>query len=224
MQPSILVGPNGKGTMRSYQLAGLQWMVSLYNNQLNGILADEMGLGKTIQCISLLAYLAENKGVKGPHLILAPKAVLPNWAREFKVWFPDCDVVMYDGYKDARKEMREKVVNEGAFNVLLTHYDLAMYDKTWLSKIEWNYIVVDEGHRLKNHQSKLSGVLQAAYTASHRLLLTGTPIQNNLTELWSLLNFLLPSVFNSTEAFEAWFNAPFAANKEDVVLKEEEEP
>lgn len=223
VQPSILVGPNGKGTMRSYQLAGLQWMVSLYNNQLNGILADEMGLGKTIQCISLLAYLAENKGVKGPHLILAPKAVLPNWAREFKVWFPDCDVVMYDGYKDARREMREKVVNEGAFNVLLTHYDLAMYDKTWLSKIEWNYIVVDEGHRLKNHQSKLSGVLQAAYTASHRLLLTGTPIQNNLTELWSLLNFLLPSVFNSTDAFEAWFNAPFAANKEDVVLKEEEE-
>ena len=223
VQPSILIGPNGAGAMRSYQLAGLQWMVSLYNNQLNGILADEMGLGKTIQCISLLAYLAENKGVKGPHLILAPKAVLPNWAREFKIWYPDCDVVMYDGYKDARKEMRENRINEGAFDVLLTHYDLAMYDKTWLSKIEWNYIVVDEGHRLKNHQSKLSTVLQAAYTASHRLLLTGTPIQNNLTELWALLNFLLPSVFNSTDAFEAWFNAPFAASKEDVALKEEEE-
>jgi SWI/SNF-related matrix-associated actin-dependent regulator of chromatin subfamily A protein 2/4 len=124
VQPSILIGPNGAGAMRSYQLAGLQWMVSLYNNQLNGILADEMGLGKTIQCISLLAYLAENKGVKGPHLILAPKAVLPNWAREFKIWYPDCDVVMYDGYKDARRRCARIVINEGAFDVLLTHYDL----------------------------------------------------------------------------------------------------
>jgi hypothetical protein len=97
VQPSVLVGSNGAGAMRSYQLAGLQWMVSLHNNNLNGILADEMGLGKTIQCIALFAYLAEMKGNRGPHLVLAPKAVLPNWAREFKIWYPDCEVVMYDG-------------------------------------------------------------------------------------------------------------------------------
>jgi hypothetical protein len=213
VQPSILVGPNGAGEMRSYQLAGLQWMISLHNNNLNGILADEMGLGKTIQCISLFAYLAEVKGNRGPHLVLAPKAVLPNWAREFRIWYPDCEVVMYDGSKEARKALREERVSPGKFSVLLTHYDLVMYDKAWLSKVAWDYIVVDEGHRLKNHQSKLSCVLQAAYTAKHRLLLTGTPIQNNLTELWALLNFLLPSVFNSSEGFEMWFNAPFSANK-----------
>lgn len=223
VQPSILVGPNGKGTMRSYQMAGLQWMISLYNNNLNGILADEMGLGKTIQCISLFAYLAEVKDNHGPHLVLAPKAVLPNWAREFKIWYPDCGVVFYDGTKDTRKALREEHMKGSRFNVLLTHYDLAMYDKRWLSDVAWDYIVVDEGHRLKNHQSKLSTVLQAAYTTKHRLLLTGTPIQNNLTELWSLLNFLLPTVFNSSDGFETWFNAPFSTNKDDTRLKEEEE-
>eukprot|EP00850_Spirogloea_muscicola_P022340 SM000289S10406 [mRNA] locus=s289:91800:99149:+ [translate_table: standard] len=220
-QPSTLRG----GHLRQYQLEGLQWMVSLYNNNLNGILADEMGLGKTIQTIALVAYLHEKKGVHGPHLILAPKAVLPNWAQEFATWVPSLEVVMYDGRIEERKALRDVLmVGEERFNVLLTHYDLIMRDKQHLRKIRWHYIVVDEGHRLKNHESMLGRTLVSSYHIRRRLLLTGTPIQNSLTELWSLLNFLLPAIFNSSGNFEEWFNAPFADKAEKgIQLTEEEE-
>ncbi|XP_068658270.1 probable ATP-dependent DNA helicase CHR12 isoform X2 [Aristolochia californica] len=216
-QPSMLQG----GELRSYQLEGLQWMLSLFNNNLNGILADEMGLGKTIQTISLIAYLMENKNVEGPHLIVAPKAVLPNWVNEFSTWAPGIMTVLYDGRLDERKAMREEYSGEGKFNVLITHYDLIMRDKAFLKKIHWLYMIVDEGHRLKNHECALAKTL-SGYRIRRRLLLTGTPIQNSLQELWALLNFLLPSIFNSEENFEEWFNAPFA-DRCDVVITDEEE-
>nr|XP_043628386.1 probable ATP-dependent DNA helicase CHR12 [Erigeron canadensis] len=216
-QPSLLQG----GELRNYQIEGLQWMVSLSNNNLNGILADEMGLGKTIQTISLIAYLMENKGVTGPHLIVAPKAVLPNWINEFSTWVPSISAYLYDGRQDERKAMREELL-EGKFNVLITHYDLIMRDKSFLKKIPWYYMVVDEGHRLKNSESVLAKTLVSGYQIRRRLLLTGTPIQNTLQELWSLLNFLLPTIFNSVENFEEWFNAPFA-DKCDVTITDEEE-
>lgn len=217
-QPSILQG----GELRSYQLEGLQWMLSLFNNNLNGILADEMGLGKTIQTISLIAYLLENKGVAGPHLIVAPKAVLPNWINEFSTWAPSIAAVLYDGRLDERKAMRDELSGEGKFNVLITHYDLIMRDKAFLKKINWFYMIVDEGHRLKNHECALARTLITGYRIQRRLLLTGTPIQNSLQELWSLLNFLLPNIFNSVQNFEEWFNAPFA-DRGDVSLTDEEE-
>ncbi|CAK9173647.1 unnamed protein product [Ilex paraguariensis] len=217
-QPSMLQG----GELRSYQLEGLQWMLSLFNNNLNGILADEMGLGKTIQTISLIAYLMETKGVTGPHLIVAPKAVLPNWIHEFSTWAPSIVAVLYDGRLDERKAMREEYSGEGTFNVLITHYDLIMRDKAFLKKIHWHYMIVDEGHRLKNHECALARTLVSGYRIRRRLLLTGTPIQNSLQELWSLLNFLLPNIFNSVENFEEWFNAPFA-DKCDASLTDEEE-
>ncbi|KAK6139067.1 hypothetical protein DH2020_027190 [Rehmannia glutinosa] len=212
-QPTMLQG----GELRPYQLEGLQWMLSLFNNNLNGILADEMGLGKTIQTISLIAYLMENKGVTGPHLIVAPKAVLPNWVNEFTTWAPSISAVLYDGRLDERKALREEYSGEGKFNVLITHYDLIIRDKAFLRKIHWHYLIVDEGHRLKNYDCVLARTL-----VSGRLLLTGTPIQNSLQELWSLLNFLLPNIFNSVENFEEWFNAPFA-DKCDVSLTDEEQ-
>ncbi|KAF7837257.1 putative ATP-dependent DNA helicase CHR12 isoform X1 [Senna tora] len=217
-QPSILQG----GELRPYQLEGLQWMLSLFNNNLNGILADEMGLGKTIQTISLIAYLMENKGVTGPHLIVAPKAVLPNWISEFSTWVPSITTVLYDGRLDERKAMKEELSGEGKFNVLITHYDLIMRDKAFLKKIHWYYLIVDEGHRLKNHECALARTLDSGYNIQRRLLLTGTPIQNSLQELWSLLNFLLPSIFNSVQNFEDWFNAPFA-DRVDVSLTDEEQ-
>ncbi|KAK4487693.1 hypothetical protein RD792_005645, partial [Penstemon davidsonii] len=217
-QPNMLQG----GELRQYQLEGLQWMLSLFNNNLNGILADEMGLGKTIQTISLIAYLIENKGVTGPHLIVAPKAVLPNWLQEFSVWAPSISAVLYDGRLDERKAMREEYSGEGKFNVLITHYDLIIRDKAFLRKIHWYYLVVDEGHRLKNYDCVLARTLVSGYRIRRRLLLTGTPIQNSLQELWSLLNFLLPNIFNSVENFEEWFNAPFA-DKCDVSLTDEEQ-
>lgn len=216
-QPSTLQG----GELRPYQLEGLQWMLSLFNNNLNGILADEMGLGKTIQTISLIAYLIEYKGVTGPHLIVAPKAVLPNWVNEFSTWAPSIAAVLYDGRQDERKAMKEELTGEGRFNVLITHYDLIMRDKTFLKKIPWCYLIVDEGHRLKNHECALAQTL-AGYEMKRRLLLTGTPIQNSLQELWSLLNFLLPHIFNSVQNFEDWFNAPFA-DRGDISLTDEEQ-
>ncbi|KAJ6848789.1 putative ATP-dependent DNA helicase CHR12 [Iris pallida] len=216
-QPSLLEG----GELRPYQLEGLQWMLSLYNNNLNGILADEMGLGKTIQTISLIAYLLENKGITGPHLIIAPKAVLPNWANEFATWVPSIVAVLYDGRQDERKVIREEYFGEGKYNVILTHYDLIMRDKAYLKKIHWHYMIVDEGHRLKNHECALAKTV-AGYRIRRRLLLTGTPIQNSLQELWSLLNFLLPHIFNSVQNFEEWFNAPFA-DRCEVSLNDEEE-
>ncbi|CAA7395197.1 unnamed protein product [Spirodela intermedia] len=217
-QPSMLQG----GELRPYQLEGLQWMLSLFNNNLNGILADEMGLGKTIQTIALIAYLMENKGVSGPHLIVAPKAVLPNWANEFATWAPSIIAVLYDGRLDERKLLREEYSGEGKFNVMITHYDLIMRDKAFLKKIPWFYVIVDEGHRLKNHECALARTLVSGYRIRRRLLLTGTPIQNSLQELWSLLNFLLPSIFNSVQNFEEWFNAPFA-DRCEVSLSDEEE-
>ncbi len=218
MQPAMLVG----GQLRQYQIEGLQWMLSLYNNNLNGILADEMGLGKTIQTIALLAYLLENKGVAGPHIIIAPKAVLPNWAHELTTWAPSLTVVLYDGRAEERRLLREEHGNDSKFNVLVTHYDLIMRDKAFLKKIRWHYMIVDEGHRLKNHDCMLSRTLVSGYHIRRRLLLTGTPIQNSLQELWSLLNFLLPAIFNSSENFEDWFNAPFT-DRSEVSLTEEEQ-
>ncbi|GAB2266573.1 Probable ATP-dependent DNA helicase chr12 [Dionaea muscipula] len=217
-QPAMLQG----GELRTYQLEGLQWMLSLFNNNLNGILADEMGLGKTIQSISLIAYLMENKGVTGPHLIVAPKAVLPNWKNEFATWAPSIHTVLYDGHKTTRTALREKYSGEEKFNVFLTHYDLIIRDKSFLKKIHWYYMIVDEGHRLKNHDCTLARTLVSGYRIRRRLLLTGTPIQNSLQELWALLNFLLPNIFNSVDNFEEWFNAPFA-DRGDVTLTEEEE-
>uniref|UniRef100_A0A0E0H999 ATP-dependent DNA helicase CHR12 n=1 Tax=Oryza nivara TaxID=4536 RepID=A0A0E0H999_ORYNI len=129
-QPSALEG----GELRPYQLEGLQWMLSLFNNNLNGILADEMGLGKTIQTIALIAYLLEKKEVTGPHLIIAPKAVLPNWSNEFKTWAPSIGTILYDGRPDDRKALREKNFGQRQFNVLLTHYDLILKDLKFLKK------------------------------------------------------------------------------------------
>ncbi|KAM7249224.1 hypothetical protein ACFE04_019451 [Oxalis oulophora] len=216
-QASIMVN----GNLKEYQIKGLEWLVSLYNNNLNGILADEMGLGKTIQTIGLITYLMEKKRVNGPFLIIVPLSTLSNWALEFEKWSPSVLVVAYKGSPGARKRLQDHI-KSSKFNVLLTTYEYVIKDKSILAKIHWKYMIIDEGHRMKNHHCKLTQVLNTHYLATHRLLLTGTPLQNKLPELWALLNFLLPSIFKSCSTFEQWFNAPFATTGEKVELNEEE--
>lgn len=216
-QSSLMV--NGK--LKEYQIKGLEWMVSLYNNNLNGILADEMGLGKTIQTIALITYLMEKKRVNGPYLIIVPLSTLSNWVLEFEKWAASIVIISYKGSPNMRRAIMPQLRN-GKFNVLLTTYEYVIKDKSILAKIRWKYMIIDEGHRMKNHHCKLTQVLNSHYTASHRLLLTGTPLQNKLPELWALLNFLLPSIFKCCNTFEQWFNAPFALTGEKVELNEEE--
>ena len=208
-QPELVTG----GLMRTYQLEGLDWLVSLYENGLNGILADEMGLGKTIQTISFLAFLRE-KGVYGPFLIAAPLSTTSNWVAEFQKWTPSIPVVLYHGSKQEREEIRRASLRNPSspeFPVICTSYEICMNDRKHLAHYGWKFIIIDEGHRIKNLNCRLIRELQS-YQSANRLLITGTPLQNNLAELWSLLHFLMPSIFDKLESFESWFD--FSALKE----------
>ena len=216
-QASIMV----HGKLKEYQVKGLEWMVSLHNNNLNGILADEMGLGKTIQTIALITYLMEKKGVMGPFLIIVPLSTLSNWMLEFQKWAPSLTTLSYKGSPNQRRAVAGQI-RSGRFNVLVTTYEYVIREKAILCKLRWKYMVIDEGHRMKNHNNKLTVTINQFYTTSHRILLTGTPLQNKLPELWALLNFLLPSIFKACDTFEQWFNAPFAITGEKVELNEEE--
>ncbi|KAL3186507.1 hypothetical protein MRX96_027543 [Rhipicephalus microplus] len=216
-QASLMVN----GVLKEYQVKGLEWLVSLYNNNLNGILADEMGLGKTIQTIAVITYLMEKKRINGPYLIIVPLSTLSNWMLEFDRWAPSVVKVAYKGSPNLRRQLSQQL-RSSKFNVLITTYEYVIKDKAVLAKIRWKYMIIDEGHRMKNHHCKLTQILNTHYSAPHRLLLTGTPLQNKLPELWALLNFLLPSIFKSCNTFEQWFNAPFATTGEKVELNEEE--
>lgn len=218
-QSSNLVG----GTLKEYQIKGLQWMISLYNNNLNGILADEMGLGKTIQTISLITYLIEKKKQNGPFLVIVPLSTLSNWNSEFERWAPSVQRIVYKGPPNQRK-VHQNQIRYGQFQVLLTTYEFIIKDRPILSKVRWVHMIVDEGHRMKNAQSKLSSTITQYYHTRFRLILTGTPLQNNLTELWSMLNFVLPSIFKSAKSFDEWFNTPFAntGGQDKMDLTEEE--
>jgi SNF2 family DNA or RNA helicase len=193
------------GEMRDYQIRGLNWMISLYENGINGILADEMGLGKTLQTISLLGYMVLMRDVPGPHIVIAPKSTLSNWVGEFKRWCPSLITICLIGSAEERKRIISEEIMPGEWNAVITSYEMVLREKTTFKKFNWRYLVIDEAHRIKNEKSKLSEIVRE-FRTTNRLLLTGTPLQNNLHELWALLNFLLPDVFNSAEDFDAWFN------------------
>ncbi|KAL9716756.1 chromatin remodeling complex Adenosinetriphosphatase [Leucoagaricus gongylophorus] len=203
------------GTMRAYQLQGLNWMVSLHHNGLNGILADEMGLGKTLQTISFLAYLKRYRDISGPHLIVVPKSTLQNWAREFSKWTPDFKYVLLAGNKDERAETIANCLLPQDFEVCITTYEMCLIEKSILKKFSFEYIVIDEAHRIKNVDSLLSQIVRA-FSSRGRLLITGTPLQNNLKELFALLNFICPEIFVQYEDLDAFLH-------KDASEKEEEE-
>ncbi|KAJ0107377.1 hypothetical protein J7T55_009341 [Diaporthe amygdali] len=198
--------PFVKGEMRDYQIAGLNWLISLHENGISGILADEMGLGKTLQTISFLGYLRHIMGITGPHLITVPKSTLDNWNREFSRWTPEVKVLVLQGAKEERQKLIADRLESEDFDVCITSYEMILREKSHLKKFAWEYIIIDEAHRIKNEESSLAQVIRL-FNSRNRLLITGTPLQNNLHELWALLNFLLPDVFGDSDAFDQWFSA-----------------
>ncbi|SLM36810.1 helicase swr1 [Lasallia pustulata] len=204
-----------RGTLREYQHYGLDWLAGLYANGTNGILADEMGLGKTIQTIALLAHLAVEHEVWGPHLIVVPTSVMLNWEMEFKKFLPGFKILTYYGTQEERKQKRKGWLDDNRWNVCVTSYQLVLQDQQTFKRRGWHYMVLDEAHNIKNFRSQRWQTLLTFRTRA-RLLLTGTPLQNNLTELWSLLFFLMPSDSTETgiggfadlQEFSNWFRKP----------------
>ncbi|PFH46856.1 hypothetical protein AMATHDRAFT_68955 [Amanita thiersii Skay4041] len=204
------------GIMRAYQLQGLNWMISLHHNGLNGILADEMGLGKTLQTISFLAFLKHYRGILGPHLIVVPKSTLQNWNREFDRWTPDFNVVLLTGTKEERSDLIANRLITQDFEVCITSYEICLIEKSALKKFSFEYIVIDEAHRIKNVDSILSQIVRS-FTSRGRMLITGTPLQNNLKELFALLNFICPEIFVHYEDLDSFLH------KDDSGAEGEEE-
>ncbi|XP_057264424.1 helicase SRCAP, partial [Pezoporus wallicus] len=196
-----------RGTLREYQHIGLDWLVTMYEKKLNGILADEMGLGKTIQTISLLAHLACEKGSWGPHLIIVPTSVMLNWEMELKRWCPSFKILTYYGAQKERRLKRQGWTKPNAFHVCITSYKLVLQDHQAFRRKNWKYLILDEAQNIKNFKSQRWQSL-LNFNSQRRLLLTGTPLQNSLMELWSLMHFLMPRVFQSHREFKEWFSNP----------------
>ncbi|QSZ30479.1 hypothetical protein DSL72_000033 [Monilinia vaccinii-corymbosi] len=206
-QPKML-----QAQLKEYQLKGLNWLVNLYEQGINGILADEMGLGKTVQSISVMAYLAEKHGIWGPFLVVAPASTLHNWQQEITKFVPKLKVLPYWGTAADRKVLRKfwdrkhiTYTEDAPFHVLVTSYQLVVSDVAYFQKMKWQYMILDEAQAIKSSQSSRWKSL-LGFHCRNRLLLTGTPIQNNMQELWALLHFIMPSLFDSHDEFSEWFS------------------
>ncbi|KAK4233770.1 INO80-like protein [Achaetomium macrosporum] len=198
--------------LKEYQLKGLNWLVNLYEQGINGILADEMGLGKTVQSISVMAYLAERYDIWGPFLVVAPASTLHNWQQEITKFVPEFKVLPYWGTAADRKVLRKfwdrkhtTYKKDAPFHVMVTSYQLVVSDVAYFQKMKWQYMILDEAQAIKSSQSSRWKCL-LGFHCRNRLLLTGTPIQNNMQELWALLHFIMPSLFDSHDEFSEWFS------------------
>ncbi|ADM12452.1 SNF2 DNA/RNA helicase [Encephalitozoon intestinalis ATCC 50506] len=186
--------------LKDYQIEGLNWLINMHENSINCILADEMGLGKTLQTIAFLGYIRYVKKERKRHLIVLPKSTLANWKREFRKFMPNYKArIFYSSRKEMKREAEE--IMSSKWDACLTTYEMCINAKNILSKVNWSYIIIDEAHRIKNEHSLLSKIVRI-FSCDHRLLITGTPLQNNVHELWALLNFIVPEIFNDAEKFE----------------------
>jgi len=207
-------------TLKSYQVKGLNWLANLYEQGINGILADEMGLGKTVQSISLMAYLAEQHNIWGPFLVITPVSTLHNWQQEIAKFAPDLRALPYWGNQKDRKTLRKfwsqkKLYSRDApFHVLITSYQLVVTDEQHFRRIKWQYMVLDEAQAIKSSSSERWKTL-LGFHCRNRLLLTGTPIQNSMQELWALLHFIMPTIFDSHEEFAEWFSKDIESHAEN---------
>ncbi|GJJ71755.1 chromatin-remodeling ATPase INO80 [Entomortierella parvispora] len=206
--------------LKGYQIKGLNWLANLYEQGINGILADEMGLGKTVQSISLMAHLAESQNIWGPFLVIAPASTLHNWQQEFTKFTPDLKALPYWGNMKDRKTLRKfwnkkQVYSKDApFHVLITSYQLVVSDEKYFQRVKWQYMVLDEAQAIKSSSSARWKTL-LGFNCRNRLLLTGTPIQNSMQELWALLHFIMPSLFDSHEEFSEWFSKDIESHAEN---------
>lgn len=198
--------------LKEYQIKGLSWLANLYEQGINGILADEMGLGKTVQSISVMAYLAETYGIWGPFLVVTPASTLHNWQQEIAKFVPDFKVIPYWGNAKDRKVLRKfwdyknlKYNKESQFHVVVTSYQMVVSDANYFQKMKWQYMILDEAQAIKSSSSSRWKSL-LSFHCRNRLLLTGTPIQNSMQELWALLHFIMPSLFDSHDEFSEWFS------------------
>lgn len=207
------------GQLRDYQVQGLNWLVSLDKNRIAGILADEMGLGKTLQTISFLGYLRYIKKIPGPFLVIAPKSTLNNWLREINKWTPEVNAFILQGDKEERARLIQDKFMACDFDVVIASYEIIIREKAAFRKMNWEYIMIDEAHRIKNEESMLSQVLRE-FHSKNRLLITGTPLQNNLHELWALLNFLLPDIFSDSQDFDEWFSKETDEEDQEKIVKQ----
>ncbi|KAI5954350.1 INO80 [Candida jiufengensis] len=206
-QPKML-----KCTLKEYQIKGLNWLANLYEQGINGILADEMGLGKTVQSISVLSYLAETHNIWGPFLVVTPASTLHNWQQEITRFVPNFKVLPYWGHAKDRKVLRKfwdrkslRYDKNAPFHVLVTSYQLIVSDIAYFQKMKWQYMILDEAQAIKSSQSSRWKSL-LSLSCRNRLLLTGTPIQNSMQELWALLHFIMPTLFDSHDEFSDWFS------------------
>merc|ERR1712051_1132321 len=213
-QPKML---NSSMTLNPYQMIGLNWLMLMHRQALNGILADEMGLGKTIQALAFLTHLKE-MGDEGPHLIIVPSSTLENWRKEFELWAPDVKLITYWGSQDERRHLRMQLVADTVeYDIILTTYNMVISsseDRVLFKKMQFHYVVFDEAHMLKNMASQRYEQLMRI-NAKRKLLITGTPLQNNLVELMSLLIFVMPGMFaKSKDCLKKMFTL-FPKNKDE---------
>lgn len=198
----------------------MNWILERFNKKLNCILGDEMGLGKTLQTISVMTHLLKNDGVKPPFLVLLPLTLTNNWMEEFNRAVPSIKCLLYSGDSEQRENIRKDIVNfikkqpsykhndpDLNFDVMITTYEILIRDSQFIKKFNWRMLAVDEAHRLKNHNSVLFKTLQEEFSFERILLLTGTPIQNSLSELWSLLHFIMPKEFSDLNSFLNKYNS-----------------
>ncbi|CAO3683059.1 unnamed protein product [Rhizopus stolonifer] len=206
--------------LKSYQIKGLSWLANLYEQGINGILADEMGLGKTVQSISLLAYLAEVHNIWGPFLVIAPASTLHNWQQEFTKFVPQFRALPYWGNPKDRKTLRQfwsrkqLYGKDAPFHIVITSYQLILTDVTYFQRVKWQYMILDEAQAIKSSSSARWKQL-LSFHCRNRLLLTGTPIQNSMQELWALLHFIMPTLFDSHEEFSEWFSKDIESHAEN---------
>ncbi|KAH9578442.1 SLIDE domain [Trypanosoma melophagium] len=208
-----------RGKLRPYQIEGVNWLLGLFSRCINGILADEMGLGKTLQTIATLAYLKFTYGLPGPHLVVCPKSVMGNWYRELRHWCPGLSAFKFHGSSDIRPELIKSHLqpyDNIKYDVIVTTFEMVLDELPTFKRIHWQYLIVDEAHKLKNEESRAHSALDSLFS-NHRLIITGTPLQNNLKELWALLHFLVPRLFDNAGSFEMWFDTASGQQDSDAM-------